>query len=255
MTERPLILITNDDGVSSRGIAALAEVAAERADVIVVAPDGAYSGKSHSITVMDELRTRRAECGGVSECYAVKGTPVDCVKLGYYGLAKRRPTLLLSGINHGSNTSVSVHYSGTAGAAREGALLGVTSCAISLADYSPEADMEAAKRVAGAIIDKLLDPSVRLKAGLMLNVNIPAGEVKGIRCAAMAMGRWVETPYHHTTVFGEELYWLDGKFEEIASGDTMTDEKLIQRGYAALTPILVDVTDRGAMEECKIFEQ
>ena len=71
----------------------------------------------------------------------------------------------------------------------------------------------------------------------------------------MAMGRWVETPYHHTTVFGEELYWLDGKFEEIASGGTMTDEKLIQRGYAALTPILVDVTDRGAMEECKIFEQ
>lgn len=249
--ERPLILVTNDDGVSAAGIRALAEVAGRHADVVVVAPDGSYSGKSHSFTVMDELRVRQCPGFGRAKCYAVVGTPVDCVKLGFYGLVPRKPDLLLSGINHGSNTSISVHYSGTVGAAREGALVGVPAIGLSLADSSESADFAEAVRVADTIIGKFFEGT--LPQAQYYNVNIPRGSVQGIRMARMAMGKWVEKPIHFTTPFGQELYWLDGHFKDDAPDAPDTDESLMRKGYATMTPLMLDVTDYAVMDDNEDF--
>lgn len=248
---RPLIMVTNDDGIRASGIKALAFVAERYADVVVVAPDGSYSGKSHSFTVMDELRTRKAMGFGHIEAYAVKGTPVDCVKLGVYGLVPRTPDLVLSGINHGSNTSISVHYSGTMGAAREAALIGIPSIAFSLANYSEDADFEEAQKVVDAVLSKFFDG--QLPQAETYNVNIPYGKVNGVRLARMAMGRWIERPIKQTSPFGQDIYWLDGHFEDDEPEAADTDEAMVARGYAAMTPLLLDVTDYGTLEHANDF--
>ncbi len=249
--ERPLILISNDDGVSSRGIKALADVALKYADVVVVAPDGPYSGKSHSFTVMDELRVRKATIFGRAEAYAVKGTPVDCIKLGVFGLVPRRPSLVLSGINHGSNTSISVHYSGTLGAAKEAALIGIPAIALSLADNNDNADLTEACRVADGLIAAFFQK--QLPDALLFNVNIPRGRVSGVRLARMAMGHWIERPQHFSTPYKQDLYWLVGHFEDAEPHATDTDEALISQGFAALTPIKIDVTDYDVIHNNEAF--
>lgn len=248
---RPLIMITNDDGVAAPGIRVLADVAMRYADVLIVAPDGSYSGKSHSFTVMDELRVRRCHGFGKALCYAVKGTPVDCVKLGYYGLAPRRPELVLSGINHGSNTAISVHYSGTLGAAREAALIGAVGIGFSYADADEAADMTEAARVADAVLDAYFRQ--QLPRSNFLSVNIPRGKVQGLRMARMAMGRWVEKPIHYTSPMGHELYWLDGSFDDRDKGRPETDEGAIAQGWASITPLMVDVTDYDTLERDSDF--
>lgn len=239
-----MIFLTNDDGVTSPGLRALAEVAVAYDEVVVVAPDGPYSGKSHSFTVCDELRVRR--CGGFAagvRSWAVRGTPVDCVKLGIFGFCGERPRLLLSGINLGSNTSISVHYSGTVGAAREGALIGVQSLAVSLADDSPGADFGEAQRVVDGLIRRALEGELTSK---LLNVNVPAGRVEDIRPARLAPGRWIERPEHLRSPYGQDLYWLTGHFENDAPDDATTDEWLIHHHVAAITPLLIDVADYKA---------
>lgn len=246
-TERPLLMITNDDGVDAPGIRVLAEVALRYADVVVVAPDGGNSGKSHAFTVMDELRVRKCAGFGMATCYAVKGTPVDCAKLGFYGLMPRRPAAILSGINHGSNTSISVHYSGTLGAAREAALMGVPGIGFSFANCDESADMTEAARVADAVLDAFFQG--RLPKSNFLSVNIPRGTVKGLRMARMSMGRWIEKPIHYRSPMGHEMYWLDGSFEDYDKGKNDTDEAAIAQGWASITPFMIDVTDYDVLNE------
>ncbi len=234
-------MITNDDGVMAPGIRVLSEVALRYGDVVIVAPDGSNSGKSHSFTVCDELRIRRCAGFGRAVCYAVKGTPVDCVKLGYHGLVDRRPSVILSGINHGSNTSISVHYSGTLGAAREAAMVGVVGIGFSYANNDEGADLEEASRVADAVVGAYFEG--RLPKSSFLSVNIPRGRVQGVRIARMAMGKWVERPIHYRSPMGQEMYWLDGSFDNYDKDAEDTDEAMIARGWASITPFRLDVTD------------
>ncbi len=245
-------MISNDDGVDANGIKVLSEVALRYADVVIVAPDGPNSGKSHSFTVMDELRVRKVPGFGAATCFAVKGTPVDCVKLGFYGLAPRRPDLILSGINHGSNTSISVHYSGTLGVAREAAMLRVPGIGFSFANSDEKADMTEPSRVADAIISAFF--SGELKITDYLSVNIPRGKVAGVRFGRLAMGRWIERPTHYRNIFGNDLYWLDGRFENDDLGDKNTDEGIIADGWASITPLRLDVTDYEALDSSSDFK-
>lgn len=250
--ERPLIMISNDDGVEANGIRALAEVALRYGDVIIVAPDGPNSGKSHSFTVMDELRVRRVAGFGSALCYAVKGTPVDCVKLGFYGLTPRKPSLVLSGINHGSNTATSVHYSGTLGAAREAAMLRIPALGFSFANSDENADLTEPCRVADAILSSFF--AGQLPTADYLSVNIPKGRVGGIRYGRLAMGRWIEKPTHYQNIFGQDFYWLDGRYENDDAGADDTDEAIIAHGWAVITPLKLDVTDYDALDNANDFK-
>ena len=250
--QRPLIMISNDDGVAAPGIKVLSDVALKYADVLIVAPDGPNSGKSHSFTVMDELRVREVSGFGKAVCFAVKGTPVDCVKLGFYGLASRKPDLILSGINHGSNTATSVHYSGTLGAAREAAMLRIPGIGFSFANSDESADMTEAARVADAVLSAFF--SSELPSCDYMSVNIPRGTVKGVKFGRLAMGRWIEKPTHYRNIFGNDIYWLDGKFENDDLGAKDTDEGLIADGWASITPLKLDVTDYDVLDDAVNFK-
>lgn len=245
-------MISNDDGVEAPGIKALAQVALRYADVLIVAPDGPYSGKSHSFTVMDELRVRKVSGFGKAVCFAVKGTPVDCVKVGFFALADRKPALILSGINHGSNTSVSVHYSGTLGAAREAAMLRIPAIGFSFANSDEGADLSEPCKVADAIISAFFNKELPMAD--YLSVNIPRGRVSGIRFSRLAMGRWIEKPTHYQNIFGLDLYWLNGTFENDDNGCEDTDEGLISTGWAAVTPLKLDVTDYDTLAEAEDYK-
>lgn len=243
-----MILVTNDDGIGAAGLRALVEIATWHDDeVVVVAPAGPQSGSSHSFSVATGLACE--ERPGMFfprhwpsvRSYAVRGTPVDCVKLGVFGLCGKRPDLVLSGINHGSNTSISVHYSGTVAAAREGALIGIRSLALSLDDTREEANYSEAQDVADFLISEAQSGAM---PGLLYNVNIPRGHVDEIeRHALLAPGRWIEEPLKQTTPYGQDLYWLMGHFESDAPDDERTDEWLIHHHRVAVTPLLLDVMD------------
>ncbi len=242
-SERPLVLITNDDGYQARGLAALTRVIGTMADVIVAAPDRGNSGKSHSITVMQALTAKRLRSfDGALEAYAISGTPVDCVKLAVHTLVPRRPDFVLSGINHGSNTSASVHYSGTLGAAREGALLGIPSVGFSLASYDPEADIDHAAQIAAGIFGQISRRADALKS-TYLNVNIPTGRPLGIRTCRMVAGHWNEMAHHFKDPFGTHNYWLDGEYVNDEPDARDTDEYWLAQNYATVTPCRLDVTD------------
>lgn len=244
--QRPLILITNDDGIAAPGIRALTAVAVEHADVIVAAPDGAYSGQSHSITVMKPLAVREIDdyCG--ARAYAVAGSPVDCIKLAVHALVPRCPTLVLSGINHGSNASASVHYSGTLGAVREAAMLGIAGIGFSLCSYDHDADFSQAGRIAGRVIDFAMH-NAPLPANKFYNVNIPVGDVRGIRQCRVAQGHWVETPTHHRAPYGTDYYWLEGTFVNDEPDADDTDEYWLAQGYATISPCQLDATDYNTL--------
>lgn len=243
--DRPLIFITNDDGVSARGIAKLTEVASSFGDVVVIAPEQSQSGKAHAITMFTPLYLRSVskDCG--KEIYACSGTPVDCVKMGFdHLLFGRRVDLVLSGINHGSNSAISVLYSGTMGAAIEGSFYGAPSIGFSLLDHSADADFEASGIYAESIIRKVLDARPALP--LCLNVNIPVGrpeQIRGVRVCRQARGFWKEEFYCRKDPRGKDYFWLTGDFynEEPAAEDT--DERALKNGYVSVVPVHVDLTD------------
>lgn len=239
--ERPIILITNDDGIAAPGISALTQAVAPLADIIVAAPDGAYSGQSHSISVMKPLAVRQIADYYGTKAYAVVGSPVDCIKLAMHAFVPRHPTLVLSGINHGSNASASVHYSGTLGAAREAAMLGVVGIGFSLCSYDHDANFSRAAQIAAAVVKFAL--SNPLPANNFYNVNIPTGNVLGLRQCRVAQGHWIETPTHHAAPYGTEYYWLEGTYvnDEPDAGDT--DDYWLAKGYATISPCQLDATD------------
>src|SRR5436190_20912601 len=193
MPPRPLILVTNDDGIYAPGITFLAKVAARFGDIVVVAPDKPQSGMGHAITINSTLRIQKTNYHNAQEEYSCSGTPVDCVKMAVNHILKRSPDLVVSGINHGSNSSINVIYSGTMSAAIEGALEGRPSIGFSLCDYAMEADFSQAGKFIAMIISNSIEQ--RMPKGTCLNVNIPKlrGEnIKGIKVVRQARANWVE---------------------------------------------------------------
>lgn len=254
MQKRPLIFITNDDGFDSGGIKALIDSVKQLGDVIVVAPDGSRSGMSGAISSTVPIRVREVHKEPGLEIYACTGTPVDCVKLGISEIAGRKPDLLVSGINHGSNASICVLYSGTMGAAMEGCIFKVPSIGFSLLDHSLKADFSASKPIVTKISKLVLDEG--LPIGTCLNVNIPKGDdVKGIRICRQTAGQWVEEFFRSKDGTGKEIFWLTGHFENDEPDDSLTDEWALAAGYATIVPIKVDMTDHGFLDKIKGWEK
>ncbi len=250
-SEKPLILVTNDDGVTAPGINAMVEVACKYGEVIVVAPDKPQSAMGHAITINSTLRIHKISTGKCSETYSTTGTPVDCVKLAINEILHRKPDLILSGINHGSNASVNVIYSGTMSAAIEGAMEGVPSIGISLLNHSIDADFTAAKHYAALIIEKVLTNG--MDRGTCLNVNIPnvpLSELKGLKICRQANANWEEEFDERTDPMGNKYYWLTGKFVNYDKGDD-TDIAALENNFVSIVPVQYDMTAQRSIISLK----
>ncbi len=240
---KPLIFVTNDDGISSPGIIFLVKVAKQFGDVVVIAPDKPQSGMGHAITINSTLRLNKTNYHGVEMEYSCTGTPVDCVKMAVNKILDRRPDLVLSGINHGSNSSINVIYSGTMSAAIEGALEGSSAIGFSLCDYGIDADFSQAQKFIEKIISSLLKN--KLSKGVCLNVNIPklkADELKGIKVCRQAKANWVEEFEERLDPYSRPYYWLTGKFVNFEPESNDTDEWALSKGYISVVPTQCDLT-------------
>ena len=250
MKERPLILVTNDDGITAPGIRHLVESVADLGDVVVVAPDSHQSGMGHAITISNILKMWPHSFGveGV-KAYKTSGTPVDCVKLAIYKILKRKPTILLSGINHGSNSSINVIYSGTMSAAVEGALEGIPSLGFSLCDFAEDADFRASRNVVRALTLEALKRGT--PHGTCLNVNIPKVPpegIQGVRVCRQAAGHWADAFEERQAPGGRTYYWMTGSFTDVDKGQD-TDEWALRNGYVSVVPVQFDLTAHHAMAE------
>lgn len=246
--ETPTILVTNDDGVSAPGLRALVEAMTELGNVIVVAPDKPQSGMGHAITIGDPLRIEKVHLFGQIEAYQCSGTPVDCVKLAKDKILYRNPDLCVSGINHGSNSSINVIYSGTMSAAVEACIESIPAIGFSLLDYSFEADFSAAKHYAKIIAQNLLDNG--LPAGTLLNVNfpkLPVSEIKGIKVCRQANAKWEEDYDERVDPRGHKYYWLTGKFVNYDQSEK-TDEWALRQGFISVVPVQFDLTAHHAID-------
>lgn len=248
---KPLILITNDDGIAAKGIDALIRSMVRFGDVVVIAPDKPQSGMGHAITVNHPLRMDRSKIFPDIEAYSTTGTPVDCVKLGIYEVLKRKPDLLVSGINHGANFSTNVLYSGTMSAAVEGAMENIPSIGFSLCDFSADADFSGAQKIVEEVTELVLRN--KFPQHICLNVNIPklpANEIKGIKFCKQAAAYWDDRFEQRQDPFGHSYFWLTGKFQEIETEED-TDLHYINDGYATIVPTQFDMTAHAAIEELK----
>ncbi len=250
--QKRLIFITNDDGYRSGGIAALIELARPYGNIVVVAPEEGQSGMSSALTIKTPIRLRKVQQEDGLTIYACSGTPVDCVKLAMSQVFERKPDLLLSGINHGSNTAASVIYSGTLGATAEGALYDIPSIGFSLNDHSSTADFTACIPYGRIIIDRAL--AHPFAKHTFVNVNfprLPYNEIKGIKLCRQNRGAWVEEFEKRIDPHGNDYYWMTGLFQnhEKEAGDA--DENAIQDGYIAIVPHQIDMTNYKELERLK----
>jgi len=251
---KPLILITNDDGVTAPGIETLIKVARAIGDVTVVAPEEPMSGTGHAITVRNPLRVKMLGEDGNVKRYSCNGTPVDCVKLGEQIVLKRKPDLLLSGINHGSNAAVNVVYSGTMAAVIESTIGGVPSLGFSLTNYSWDADFSVCEKYIKEIILKVL--SNGLPEGICLNVNIPSvngTEIKGMKVCRQARSKWVEEFDEREDPGKRKYYWLTGVFELMDKGED-TDVWALRNNFVSIVPVHADLTAHHIIDEIKNWE-
>lgn len=256
MKER-LILVTNDDGYDSRGLAAAIEVVRDLGRVVVVAPETMQSGMSQAITIYNPLYLRKVREEEKLEVYAFSGTPVDCVKMAFdYLLRDRRVDLVLSGINHGSNSAVNVLYSGTMGAAIEGSFYGCPAIGLSLDDHEAGADFEASVRYGRRIVDQVL--AAQLEMPLCLNVNVPIGrpdELRGIRLCRQNKGFWREEFFRHEDPRGRAYFWLTGAFVNSEPEAEDTDEWALSHGYVSVVPVQTDLTDYRQLENLRFLNR
>ncbi|MGE5354808.1 MAG: 5'/3'-nucleotidase SurE [Deltaproteobacteria bacterium] len=252
---KPLIFISNDDGIWAPGIKALVEVAKNYGEVIVVAPDKPQSGQGHAVTIKEPIRLTRVDAFSGVESWECSGTPADSVKLAKDKILKdRKVDLVLSGINHGSNASINIIYSGTMSAAMEGALEGLNSIGFSLDDYSHDADFSGAKVYAGKVIEMSLDN--KFNGTFLLNVNIPRlknDEIKGIKVCRQSNGKWVEEFMEATDPRGVPYYWMTGKFENLEPEATDTDLWAIKNGYVSIVPSCFDLTNHSLISKLNFF--
>jgi len=239
----PLILVTNDDGYFAKGIKTLIEVASKIGKVLVVAPDKPQSGMGHAITVNGILRLNpiNFDIKGV-EAYSCTGTPVDCVKLAIYQVLKRKPDIVLSGVNHGANNSINVLYSGTMSAAMEGAIEGIPSIGFSLCDFNHDADFSACRNVIDTITRDVLENG--MAEGNCLNVNIPKAspaEIKGIKVCRQAKASWEDVFEERKDPYGKNYFWMKGEFKNHDKGKD-TDVWALENNYVSVVPVHYDLT-------------
>jgi 5'-nucleotidase len=244
---KPLILVVNDDGITAPGIKALAEAVKDLGEVVVVAPDSPQSGMGHAITINKPLRLKEVHHFEGIKAYMCSGTPVDCVKLAVDKVLHRKPDLCVSGVNHGSNSSINIIYSGTMSAAVEASLEGIPSVGFSLLDYSYEADFTASAYFARFIAQSILKYGI--PPSTLLNVNIPklsVAEIKGMKVCRQAVAKWEEEYLERLDPMGKPYYWLTGKFVNYDHGQD-TDEWALANGYVSVVPVQHDLTAHHAI--------
>lgn len=253
---KPLILVTNDDGYQAKGIQELVKSLVGLGEVVVVAPDGPRSGMSGAITSTVPLRFNEISRDEDSDVtvYACSGTPVDCAKLSLSQILNRKPDLLVSGINHGSNASICVLYSGTMGAVIEGTLFGIPAVGFSLLDHDQDADFAHTTPFIRSITKKILETG--LPQGVCLNVNFPHSTVslKGIKVCRQAKGQFTEEFLKSVDGHNHDVYWLTGHFHNFEPDNTDTDEWALANGYVSVVPIDVDMTAYEQVQKMKVLE-
>jgi len=250
--QKPLILVTNDDGITAPGLRALVRYMNAIGEVVVVAPDSPQSGMGHAITLDNTLYSKKVtidfENGGHAE-YSCSGTPADCVKLALQEILGRKPDLCVSGINHGSNSSINVIYSGTMSAAIEAGIEGIPAIGFSLCDYSWEANFKTAETAVKKIVVEALSNGI--PKGVVLNVNIPKTNdegIKGIKVCRQARANWKEKFDKRTNPMGKDYYWLTGEFELLDKGED-TDEWALSNGYISVVPTQFDLTAHHVIQD------
>ncbi|HET8753850.1 MAG TPA: 5'/3'-nucleotidase SurE [Salinimicrobium sp.] len=251
--EKPLILVTNDDGITAPGIRALIEVMKQIGDVVVVAPDSPQSGMGHAITISNTLFCDPVKLNDKLKHkeFSCSGTPADCVKIATQEILHRKPDICVSGINHGSNSSINVIYSGTMSAAVEAGVEGIPAIGFSLVDYSLTADFEPTKKYVKSITKNVLKHG--LPKGVVLNVNLPklkASQIKGIKICRQATARWEEEFDKRTNPQGRDYYWLTGKFVNEDEGED-SDEAALAAGYVSVVPVQFDLTAHHFLKDLK----
>ena len=246
---KPLILVTNDDGINAPGIRCLIDVMSEIGEVIVVAPDSPQSGMGHAITINSTLHCSKISAKSSKRLeYSCSGTPADCVKLAVNELMPRKPDLCVSGINHGSNSSINVIYSGTMSAAIEAGIEGIPAIGFSLLDYRWNANFSDSKKFIKKITLNALKN--KIPKDVVLNVNIPAlkeSEIKGIKICRQAKSYWLEEFDKRKNPLGQEYYWLTGKFIDKDKGED-TDEWALKNGFISIVPVEFDLTAHSAIK-------
>jgi 5'-nucleotidase len=247
------VFVTNDDGVQANGLAALIEMVQPYGDVYVLAPASVNSGMSQAVTINTPIRLKKIREDKNLKIYACTGTPTDCVKLAFsHILPDKKADLLVSGINHGSNSSASVLYSGTLAATTEGIMYHTPSIGFSLCDYTLNADFSACIPLGRKIIDKVLSDNFGI--GSYLNVNFPKlsiGEIKGIKICRQAKGVWREEFEKRTDPQGVDYYWLTGEYVNEEPNADDTDESWLAKGYVTIVPQMLDMTNYVELEKMK----
>ncbi|MBN3584594.1 5'/3'-nucleotidase SurE [Algoriphagus aestuarii] len=247
---KPLILVSNDDGITSKGIRILVSAMKKLGEVVVVAPDSPQSGMGHAITIGETLRLSSEDIFEDVKAYKSSGTPADCVKLAKHHVLKgRTPDLVVSGINHGSNTSISVLYSGTMSAAIEGALEGLPSIGFSLCDYSSNADFSHVEEWVEKIVLQVLKNGIT--KGIALNVNFPPKrneKIKGIKICRQAEAKWQEEFDERVDPNGRNYFWMAGNFVNFDKGED-NDEWAIANNYISIVPCQYDLTAHHAISQ------
>jgi 5'-nucleotidase len=241
--EKPVILVTNDDGITAPGIKALTNAVKDLGKVVVVAPDKPQSGMGHAITIGHPLRLTSVEAFGDIEAYQCSGTPVDCVKLAVDKVLHRKPDICLSGINHGANHSINVIYSGTMSAALEASIESIPSIGFSLLDYSIEADFDGAAYYANLLVKQII--SKKIDKHLCLNVNIPIAPkelLKGLKVCRQAYAKYEERFDERHDPTGRKYYWLTGEFQNFDKGKD-TDVWALENNYVSVVPVQFDLTN------------
>ena len=255
MANRPLILVTNDDGITAPGLRTLISIMKTIGDVVVVAPDSPQSGMGHAVTINSTLYVEKVIIDeGEQDEYSCSGTPADCVKLAVREVLKRKPDLCVSGINHGSNSSINVIYSGTMSAALEAGIEGIPAIGFSLLDYNWNANFDHSAPFVKTIAENVLEHG--LPYGVVLNVNLPNIErnaIKGIKVCRQAKANWVEEFDKRTNPMGREYYWLAGKFVNLDHGED-TDEWALANGYVSVVPVQFDLTAHHAIQRLNTWD-
>ncbi len=247
--QKPLILVTNDDGITAPGIRHLVEFMNEIGEVIVVAPDSPQSGKGHAITINATLTFEEISLEGPQKDYSLSGTPVDCVKFALDKILTRKPDIVVSGINHGANSSINVIYSGTMSAAVEAGVEGLQAIGFSLLDFSWDADFTQAKEHIQNIVKKVLENP--LPKGTVLNVNIPKllkEEIKGVKVCKQANAKWEENFDERINPHGKKYYWLSGYFNNMDTRED-ADEVALANGFISIVPVKFDLTDYDTISD------
>lgn len=255
MNSKPLILVTNDDGITAPGIKKLIQLMSQIGEVVVVAPDKPQSGTGHAITLNSTLYLNKfsKENDSIIQ-YSCSGTPVDCVKMAVKEVLKRKPDLCVSGINHGSNSSINVIYSGTMSAAVEAGIEGIPAIGFSLNDFSWEADFEQVDVHILNIVTQVLENG--LPDGVVLNVNIPklsTEHINGVKVCRQAKAQWIEKFDKRKSPSGKDYYWLTGEFVNQDNGED-TDEWALKNGYISVVPVHCDMTAHHALQQLNTWK-